>query len=205
MTDKTEDQTGDHSELTTLRKHNADLTKDIKTMKATIERLEGERDTAKSEAENATTDELTRLKNQVTKLTGDVATANGKTADATKALHTFKAETVIGKMLVNNKVQPDDAPMVTAYLKSLMSLDDEGTPTFNGQTDDAFAKSYFSGAGKRYTTLPDNSGGGSTGNNGSTPPRMTKENFNWTEYAKLQLENPAEAQAVAKAVGLKAD
>lgn len=205
MTDKTEVQTEDASELTTLRKHNADLNKDLKTLKAAVARLEGERDTAREEAENATTDEVTRLKNQVTKLTNDLTAANGKTADATKALHSFKAETVIGKMLVANKVQPDDAPMVTAYVKSLMSLDDEGNPTFDGQTDEAFSKTYFGGAGKRYTSAPDNSGSGSAGFDGTKAPRMTAENLNWSELAQIHKENPEEAKAILIAAGKSTD
>lgn len=201
MTDKTEVQTEESSELTTLRKHNTELTKDLKTLKATVETLKSERDTAKEEAENATTDELTQLKKQVTKLTADLATANGKTVEATKALHSYKAETEIGKLLVTHKVQPDDAPMVTAYIKSLMSIDDEGNPSFDSQSAVEFGKSYFGGAGKRYTSAPDNSGGGSTGFDGTKAPRMTAENWNWSEFARIQLENPAEAKAIAQSAG----
>lgn len=201
MTDKPETQAEDTSELTTLRKHNADLTKDLKTMKTQIARLESERDTAKEEAENASTDEVTRLKNQVTKLTGDLTRAQTAATDATKSLHSYKAETEIGKMLVAHKVQPDDAPMVTAYIKSMMSLDDEGNPTFAEKSAEDFGKSYFSGAGKRYTSAPDNSGGGSTGFDGTKAPRMTADNWNWSEFGKLQLENPAEAKALAEAAG----
>lgn len=205
MTDKTEAQAEENSELATLRKHNTDLHRDIKTMKATIERLEGERDTAKEEAENATTDELTRLKNQLVKAGKEILDAQKQAADATKSLHSYKAESEIGKLLVSHKVQPDDAPMVTAYIKSLMSIDDEGNPSFDNQSAEAFGKSYFAGAGKRYTSAPDNSGGGSTGFDGTKPPRMTADNWNWSEFAKIQLENPAEAKAIAQAAGKKVD
>ncbi|WP_313392044.1 hypothetical protein [Sphingobium yanoikuyae] len=201
MTDKTEVQTDEASELTTLRKHNTELTKDLKTLKATVETLKSERDTAKEAAENATTDELTRLKNQLTKAGKDILEAQKQAAEATKSLHSYKAETEIGKLLVSHKVQPDDAPMVTAYIKSLMSIDDEGNPSFDSQTAEAFGKSYFGGAGKRYTSAPDNSGGGSTGFDGTKAPRMTADNWNWTEFGKIQLENPAEAKAIAQAAG----
>lgn len=205
MTDKTEAQTEDNSELATLRKHNADLTKDIKTMKAAITRLEGERDTAKEEAVNANLDELTQARNQITKLTKDLADANTKASEATKSFHSYKADNEISNLLIAHKVQPDDAPMVTAYIKGLRSFDDEGNATFEGKTGAEFAKAYFSGAGKRYTAAPDNSGGGSTGFDGTKAPRMTAENWNWTEFGKIQLENPAEAKAIAQAAGKNID
>lgn len=197
MTDKTETQAEETSELATLRKHNADLTKDLKTLKATVARLEGERDTAKEEAENATTDEVTRLKNQINKLTKDLDAANGKTTEATKALHSYKAETEIGKLLVAHKVQPDDAPMVTAYIKSLMSLDDEGNPTFEDKSAEDFGKAYFGGPGKRYTSAPDNSGGGSTGFDGTTANKWTKTPSSDAEWAEFDALPTAERNAIA--------
>lgn len=166
-----------------------------------VEALTSQLSEAEDNAKAASTDEVTRLKNQLAKLTNDLSAANGKTADATKALHSFKAETEIGKLLVSHKVQPDDAPMVTAYIKSLMTIDEEGNPSFDGQAADAFGKTYFTGAGKRYTSAPDNSGGGSTGFDGTKALRMNKDNWNFTEFAKIQLDNPAEANAIADAVG----
>jgi cell division protein FtsB len=201
MNDKTEAQTEENSELATLRKQNAELHKDIKARNAAISRLESERDTAKEEAENANLDELTQARNQITKLTKDLADANTKASEATKSFHSYKADNEISNLLIAHKVQPDDAPMVTAYLKSLRTLDDDGASSFDGKTGEEFAKAYFAGAGKRYTSAPDNSGGGSTGFDGTKPPRMTAENWNWTEFGKIQLENPAEAREIAEKAG----
>lgn len=187
-----------------LTEKKAALGEKFKATKA-VETLTAQLSEAEENAKTASSDELTNLRNQVTKLTKDLTTANGKTADATKALHSFKAETVIGKMLVANKVQPDDAPMVTAYIRSLMSLDDEGNPTFDGQTDEAFSKSYFGGVGKRYTSAPDNSGSGSAGFDGTKAPRMTAENINWSELAQIHKENPEEAKAILIAAGKSTD
>lgn len=200
MTTETEN-TEVNSELATLRKHNADLTKDVKNFKAQITQLTSAVANAEDTAKNANLDELTQAKNQITKLTKDLADANIKASEATKSFHSYKADNEISNLLIAHKVQPDDAPMVTAYLKSLRTLDDDGASSFDGKTGEEFAKAYFAGAGKRYTSAPDNSGGGSTGFDGTKAPRMTADNWNWSEFAKIQLENPAEAREIAEKAG----
>lgn len=197
--------TTDADELATLRKNYNALAKDIASFKQERDDALVAKEEAEENAKNASVDEMTRLKNQLAKAGNDILNEKKLTADAIKSLHVYKADNEIAKLLIAHKVQPDDAPMVTAYLNSLRSLDDDGALTFDGQTAEAFGKSYFTGAGKRYTALPDNSGGGSTGSNGSTAAIMTSDNWNWTTYAQIKADNPALAKSLAKNAGKKVD
>ncbi|KAA9018294.1 hypothetical protein [Sphingobium limneticum] len=202
MTEQTTTTTDALDEDTSgLKAKNADLVKRLAAAQKRAEDAEREKTEAEENAANEKRSDLEKANKQIEKLTKDLATANGATADATKALHSYKAETEIGKLLVSHKVQPDDAPMVTAYIKSLMAIDDDGNPTFEGSDAATFGKAYFTGAGKRYTAAPDNSGGGSTGFDGTKAPRMTADNMNWSELAKIHLNNPEEARAIATAAG----
>ena len=198
----TENTTDTSSEDTSgLKNKNAELLRKLKDAENRAEAAEREKTEAEENAANEKRSDLEKANKQIEKLTKDLADANTKTSEATKSFHSYKADNEISNLLIAHKVQPDDAPMVTAYLKSLRTLDDDGASSFDGKTGEEFAKTYFAGAGKRYTAAPDNSGGGSTGFDGTKPPRMTAENWNWTEFGKIQLENPAEAREIAEKAG----
>ncbi len=200
----TENTTDTSSEDTSgLKNKNAELLRKLKEAENRAEAAEREKAEAEENAANEKRSDLEKANKQIEKLTKDLADANTKASEATKSFHSYKADNEISNLLIAHKVQPDDAPMVTAYLKSLRTLDDDGASSFDGKTGEEFAKAYFAGAGKRYTSAPDNSGGGSTGFDGTKPPRMTAENWNWTEFGKIQLENPAEAREIAEKAGKK--
>ena len=198
----TENTTDTSSEDTSgLKNKNAELLRKLKEAENRAEAAEREKAEAEENAANEKRSDLEKANKQIEKLTKDLADANTKASEATKSFHSYKADNEISNLLIAHKVQPDDAPMVTAYLKSLRTLDDDGASSFDGKTGEEFAKSYFAGAGKRYTSAPDNSGGGSTGFDGTKAPRMTADNWNWSEIAKIQLENPAEAREIAEKAG----
>ena len=156
---------------------------------------------AAEEAGNANLDDLTKANKRIEKLEKDLKDANERATLSDSNLRSYRTDNEIAKLLVQHKVQNEDHEIVSSYIRAMTKWDDDGNPIAQDKPLTDFAKDYFSGAGKRYTQLPDNSGGGSTGNNGTTPPRMTAENWNWTEFAKIQIENPAEADALAKAAG----
>lgn len=187
-----------NSELTTLRKHNADLTKDLKALRVSIQQLEADKETAKEEAENASADEVTRLKNQLAKSAKDLEAATKRADDASKSLITYKSETELNKIMIANKVQSEDAPMVMAYLKSIMSVDTDGTVSLDEQPVEMFAKSYFSGAGKRYVAAPDNSGGGAAGSDGTKPSKITQPPVSPSDWNTFDGLPDAERNALAE-------
>ncbi len=194
----TETTTETSSEDTSgLKKNNAELKRERDEWKRKAEAAEREKTEAEENAANANMDEVTRLKSQITKLTGDLEKANGKAADATKFFHSYKAETEIAKLLIAHKVQPDDAPMVSAYIKSMMVLDADGQMTIQDQSPDDFGKAYFSAAGKRYTSAPDNSGGGSTGFDGTKASKWTKAPQTPAEFDEFDALPDAERNAIA--------
>ncbi len=201
MSTETENKSDENSELITLRKHNADLNKDIKALKAQVQQLATAKEEAEENAKNANADELTKANNQIEKLNKTIEELTGRASSAEDNLRAYKTDNEISKLLVQHKVQNDDHDLVSTYLRSLTKWDDEGNLLAQDRPLADFAKEYFSGQGKRYIQMPDNSGGGSTGNDGTKPPRMTKETFNYTEFAKIALDNPAEANEIAEAIG----
>ncbi|TCP92752.1 hypothetical protein C8J42_102528 [Sphingomonas sp. PP-CE-1A-559] len=147
----------------------------------------------------------------------DLDKANKRAVDAEKALTAEKeradklettrrnerADTLILKALNGANVDAKHTPILSKALRGDVQFNDDGEPLIDGKSVDDFAKTYFGnkGEGHGYVRAPDNGGGAATGHDGTKAPRMTKENFNFTEFAKIQLENPAEANAIADAVG----
>lgn len=194
----TENTTDTSSEDTSgLKNKNAELLRKLKEAENRAEAAEREKADAEENAANEKRSDLDKANRQIEKLTKDLADANTKASEATKSFHSYKADNEISNLLIAHKVQPDDAPMVTAYLKSLRTLDEEGNATFDGKTGEDFAKAYFAGAGKRYTSAPDNSGGGSTGFDSTKASKWTKAPQTPAEFDEFDALPDAERNAIA--------
>lgn len=187
----------DDEDVSGLKAKNADLLKKLKA----AEKRAADAETAKAEAEetaiNASADELTKANNRIKKLEADLETANTRAVTAEKAHSTYKAETAIAQAIASNNVESHHTPILTSHFKTLIGEDG----TIEGQAVTDYAKAFFAKDGAHYCRAANNSGGGATGGDSTAAPRMTKENFNYTEFARIQLENPAEANAIADAVG----
>lgn len=202
MSDQNNDTPDTSTEDTSgLKTKNAELLRKLKAAEARADKAEEERDEA---AENAKADagtELDKANRRITKLEKDLDAANTRATTAEKGLRDHKANGALATAIASANVDSDDVAMLTKALRADITFDDAGEPTIEGKSIEDYAKSYFSGAGKKYVRAADNNGGGASGSDNSKSARMTKETFNFSEFARIQLENPEEANAIADAVG----
>lgn len=167
----------------------------------TVETLQTQLTEAEENAKLASADELTKATSRITKLEKDLEAAIKRGDTAETGLRTFKADNEISKLLVANKVQSEDHDLVSTYLRSQMKFADDGAITIQDKGLEDFGKEFFSGAGKRYVSAPENSGGSATGGSSQIIKShgYTKDNFSsrTTEWSMLAKSNPAEAKQIA--------
>jgi len=203
MSDKTEtvDQDSTDSrdlEIEKLRAKNKELLAEKQKEKAKAQAFADEKDEADARAaESGGNMEALKAAHakELQKLQAKLEAADGD-------LRTIRVDNEISKALANGNVRQELGEGLTALLKSKVQYEG-GVATIDGKPIADFATDYLgSDNGAHYRRASDNSGGGATGNtSGTKAARMTKENFNFTEFAKIALENPAEANAIADAVG----
>lgn len=202
MSEQTNDTTDTSIEdVSGLKNKNRELHAKLKAAEARAEKAEEERDEAAESARADAGSELDKANRRITKLEKDLESANARAAESDKSLRDHKANGALATAIASANVDAEDVAMLTKALRADIDFDETGEPTIEGKSIATFAKSYFEGAGKKYVRAADHNGGGATGSEGAKPLRMTKENFNFTEFARIQLENPAEANAIADAVG----
>lgn len=187
-----------------LKTKNADLVRRLKAAEARAEAAEQEAENALDNASTAAGDELSKLQrayNKLEKQLGDLTTER----DAFKAdLRTTRVDGEVAKAIAAGNVRPELMGAVEALLLRQATYDDEAkTATIQGKTIADFANEYFATKeGGVFVKAVDSSGSGSTGSTtASKAPRMNKDNFNYTEFGKIQLENPEEANAIADSIG----
>lgn len=151
--------------------------------------------------ENASGSELEKAVKRAEKAERDLKVANERADKSDKGLRDFKASNALTNAIATANVNSDDVAMLTKALRGDIMFGDDGEPTIEGKSIEDYAKSFFSGPGKKYVRVADNDGGGATGGAKTTQPRMTKENFTYAGFAKIQLENEEEANAIADAIG----
>jgi hypothetical protein len=117
-------------------------------------------------------------------------------------LRTIRVDNEISKALNEGNVRSEMSEALTALLKSKVDYQN-GVATIDGKAIGEFTGEYLGGEiGSHFRRAADNSGGGATGNSSTTkPPLMTKENFNYSDFGKLMISNPAEANALADQLG----
>lgn len=177
---------------------------DVSGLKAKVTELLGllktekdAREAAERKANNAKNSNLTELEQM--KLRAE--TAEGETATAKATIRTMTRDAAIADIITANKVDPSDVRAVKAILLMELDADSDEPTTKGGQSLADYSKAFFAKEGKRYVQVADHNGGGASGSEGSKAPRMTKDNWNWSEFAKIQMENPEEARAIASAAG----
>jgi len=181
------------SEKTKLLNKNSEL----------IDREKEHRERAEAVEANTGT-ELEKAQRLIKKLEKERDDAIARADSSTKSLRDYKAESALTAAIASANVDSKHIGMLTKAFRADLEFDESGEPAIGGKSIADFAKEYFAKDGLSYVRAADHNGGGATGSNGTkaTEPRMTKENFNWTEFAKWQQEAPEEANAFVDATGL---
>lgn len=186
-----------------LKSKNADLVRRLKAAEARAEAAELEAENALDTASTAAGDELSKLQRAYTKLEKQVTDLTTERDSYKTDLRTTRVDGEIAKAIAASNVRAGLVPAVEALLLRQAEYDEDAKiATIKGKPIMDYAKSYFaSEEGGEFVNNVNSSGSGSTGSTGaSKQPRMTKENFNYTEFGKIQLENPEEANAIAKSM-----
>lgn len=184
-----------------LKTKNRELHGIIKKLEAQVSKLTDDVSEAAENAKAESGSELDKATRQITKLTKERDDALARATNSDKGLREYKASNALTSAIASANVDSDHVAMLTKAMRADIQFDDAGEPNIEGKSIEAYAKSFFSDAGKRYVRAADHNGGGASGSEGAKAPRMTKENFSYGEFAKIQLSNPEEANAIADAVG----
>lgn len=186
-------------ELTTVKSNNDKLVKEKRDALTRAEQAEASIESANS----ATLSDLDKAIKRAEKAEKDFAAANDRATQLETTRRNERADTLILKALNGANVDTRHTPILAKAIRADVEFSDDGEPLVGGKTLEDYTKSYFGnkGDGYSYVRAPDNGGGAATGHDGTKAPRMTRENFRYGEFAKIQLENPAEANAIADAIG----
>ncbi|MBD8699283.1 hypothetical protein IFT54_05565 [Sphingomonas sp. CFBP 13714] len=185
-------------EIEKLRAKNKELLSEKQKEKAKVQALADEKDEAEARAAESGGN-VDALKAAHAK---ELAKLQAKLDASDGDLRTIRVDNEISKALASGNVRQELGEGFTAILKSKVQYDG-AVATIDGKPIADFASEYLgSDVGSHYRRASDNSGGGATGNSSNTKaPRMTRENFNYTDFGKLMVENPAEANALADQLG----
>lgn len=185
-----------------LEGKNRELQTEKQAANTKAEEAEAAREEAAEKAERDAKDVEALEKRLTAKFQKDIDKLTSERDTATGQLRTTLVDNEIAKALRDNSVRDGMDEALTALFQSKVVFEN-GAATIDGQTIGEFAGSYLgSDAGAFFRRPSNNSGADASGNTSKTAqPRMTKENFNYTEFARIQLENPEEANAIADAVG----
>lgn len=199
--DKTTDEGGTDPrdlEIEKLRAKNKELLSEKQKEKAKAQALADEKDEAEAKAAESGGN-VEALKAAHTK---ELAKLQSKLDAADTDLRTIRVDNELARSLTEGNVRSEMSEALTALLKSKVQYDNS-VATIDSKPIADFVSEYLgSDVGAHFRRASDNSGGGATGNSStSKPPRMTKENFNYTDFGKLMVENPAEANALADQLG----
>lgn len=197
-----------------------ELQADLEKALTSIEKLEGFNSVLKQEnkdalakarkaeeavedAEAAKGSELEKAVKRAEKAEKSIAEMQERAAQAETNLRNTRADTALTSALAAANIDSKAMPFVAKALKSEMEYDADNKPTLYGKSVEDYVKDFTSpkGEGHQFVRAPNNSGGAAMGYDGTKAPRMTKENWNMTEFANIQKENPAEANAIAQAAG----
>jgi len=197
-----------------------ELQSDLEKALTSIEKLEGFNAVLKQEnkdalakarsaeeaienASSATLSDLDKAVKRAEKAEKELLASNARATQLETTRRNERADALIAKALNSANVDSKHTSILSKALRGDVQFSDDGDPLLEGKSVDDFAKSYFApkGEGHWMVRAANNSGGAATGHDGTKPPRMTKETWNATEFAMIQKENPAEANAIADAVG----
>lgn len=181
-------------ELSSVNANNATLVKEKRAALTRAETAEADAENARNDASNVATDELTKLKSDFAKLERERNTLKTTNETLTSELKTIRVDNAIKSVMGQYDVQADDRDLVESHLLRRVEYKD-GEATIEGQTITDYGKAFFDGKGKRYVKAPDNSGGGSMGNDGAKADAFQKPataSQLSPEIIRLSNDNPAQ-------------
>jgi hypothetical protein len=185
-----------------LKNKNADLVKRLKAAEKRAEDAEAAAQQALDDADMAKGNEVAKLQREITRLTNELQSANEQATASSKTLRDYKLTNALNEAMSANNVDDAHRSLLSKALRGDVEFNDDGEPTIGGKSVADYSKAFFAKEGKSYVRMPDHAGSGATGSTtASNTTRMTKENFNYSEFARIALDNPAEANAIADAVG----
>lgn len=196
MSDNTHDE-----DLTGLKNKVNELLAANKAANARAEKAEREREEAAEAAANASATDLQKAVSRAEKAEKAFKDAEDRAALYQADLRNQRADSEVAQALAAANVDAKHITLLTKALRSDVKFTDEGMAMIEGKAVADYAKSFFAKDGLSYVRAPDNGGGAVTGHDGTKTPRMTKENFSFGEFAKIQLADPAEANAIADSIG----
>lgn len=171
MTTETEKTPDNSEELATLRKHNADLTKDLKTLKAQIAELT----TAKEEAETAAAEkagDIDTIRKQLeAKHKKEIDNLTRERDQLSSDLRTIRVDNEINSAIASLGIKTEFVPAVEALLHRRVEYAD-GQASIEGQPIGEWAKAWSAKEGAVYRPAPNNSGAGAMGNDGTQPSAL---------------------------------
>lgn len=189
-----------NEDVSGLKNKNRELHGIIKNLEAQVTKLTGDVEEA---AENARADagtEIDKANRRITKLEKERDEAVSRADKSDKGLRDYKASAALSAAIASANVDADDVAMLTKALRADIDFDESGEPTIEGKAIDAYAKSFFAGAGKKYVRVADHNGGGASGSGNaaasswSKAPETHEEMHNWMKWSA---SNKEEANSLA--------
>jgi hypothetical protein len=203
----TDTNTDNSEELNTLRKHNAELNKDLKALKAQISELSKAKDEAETEAATKDGDIEAVKKSLETKYQKQINDLTTQNTQLSTDLKTIRVDNEINSTIASLGIKPEFIPAVEALLHRKVAYEDnQATIEGKGITD--WAKEWSAKEGAIYRPAPNNSGAGAMGNDGSKAsalPIPRKASEITRAHMELAKNDPAAYNAIIQASGLGDD
>lgn len=173
----------------------------LKTKNSELIDREKEAKKRADDAETATLSDLDKAIKRAEQAEAALEESKALAETNAKSLREYKATNAITAAITAANVDNSHVPLLTKAFRAEVEFSESGEPLIAGKPIDQHIKSFVSKEGAVYVRVADHNGGGATGSEGTKASRMTKENFNYTKFAQIQLENPEEANAIAIEVG----
>ncbi len=200
MTEKTDNTDASTEDVSGLKNKNRELHGIIKDLEKKVAKLTDDVEDAAENARAETGTELDKALRKITKLEKERDDAVSRADKSDKGLRDYKASAALSAAIASANVDADDVAMLTKALRADIEFDESGEPVIEGKAIDAYAKSFFAGAGKKYVRVADHNGGGASGSGNSAAgswskaPETPDEVNKWMRWS---VENKDEANALA--------
>ena len=166
MTTETPKPEDNNDELTTLRKHNADLTRDLKVVKASLAEIQAAKEEAEAEAVKASGDVDKALQQQAAKHKKEIDKLIADNEVLSSDLRTIRVDNEINQTIASLGIMTAHIPAVEALLHRKVQYAD-GQATIDGKAIAEWASEWSAKDGAIYRPAPNNSGAGAMGNDGA--------------------------------------
>lgn len=192
----TTDTTADNTKTEGTVRHNRELLNDLAKFKAKVAEYEAEKEARETAAAQKKGDYEALLKKEQDKAAKLAAEKKSEIEAREARINSLLTENALKDMIGAYDVKPSLRPALVALLKGQLNVTAEGVMV-GDKSPDEFAKEFFASEDGRDFLKPlVNSGGGATGNTGTTP--ATPETWSLTKYAEMKAEDPVLAAAYAK-------